>query len=191
MCLPASQAASRTSSSVAVSGRSVPKEAMPHSAQAFFLLRTYVSESCKANRSALRSACANEALGEPRALRAPTSTTARPGTCGASRKRGAGQGAPPLCRTFPVFAFIAATFSATSLRTVSAIALPSMMCAPARGGKARWREVVRGLLRHARRLSYASAALRARSWSLVCGMRGSRSQEGPGAHLQRWLQPLW
>jgi hypothetical protein len=37
--------AARASSSVAVAGRSVPKDSMPHSAHAFFLLRTYVSES--------------------------------------------------------------------------------------------------------------------------------------------------
>mmetsp|Transcript_24673 Transcript_24673/g.62656 ORF Transcript_24673/g.62656 Transcript_24673/m.62656 type:complete len:234 (-) Transcript_24673:241-942(-) len=46
-----------TSSSLAVSGRSVEKDSKPTSTELFFLLRTYVSES----------------------LRLPTSTTARPG----------------------------------------------------------------------------------------------------------------
>ena len=41
----------RTSSSVAVSGIFAPNEAIPTSAQAFFLLRTYVSESCAATRA--------------------------------------------------------------------------------------------------------------------------------------------
>lgn len=46
---------------VAVSGRFVPKDTMPHSSQPFFLLLTYACES----------------------LRSPTSTTASPGLCGA------------------------------------------------------------------------------------------------------------
>ena len=48
----AARGCARASSSVALSGRSVPKEAMPHSAHAFFLLRTYVSESWGATRDA-------------------------------------------------------------------------------------------------------------------------------------------
>ena len=78
----------------------------------------------------------------PRALRSPTSTTARPGTCGcgvrvrpgwreASKQPGGATRRARRARALPVAAFMRATFSVTSTRTVSAIALPSMMLAPA------------------------------------------------------------
>ena len=57
-------------------------------------------------------------------LRSPTSTTARPGT-------------------LSVLSFIAATFARTSSRTVSAMALPSMIAASARAERGRTRAVAR------------------------------------------------